>query len=114
MRPIVAVLPLTLLILAACDAPAPDADTTADPRAAAPSAAPASAAATEAHRKASTDLDAVLQSLPADAGIDQEQAAWKANLVTSCETVTPEDERLGCETRLMEARVSSLRERFAN
>lgn len=85
-----------------------------DPRVAATPTAPASSAANDAHRKASAELDAVLKGLPADAGISQEQAAWKANLVASCETVTPADEKLGCETRLVQARVTSLRERFPN
>ena len=52
------------------------------------------------------------QRQPADAAIAEEQAEWKASLATSCETVTPEDEKLACETRLMQARVTSLQERF--
>lgn len=108
-----ALVPLLLVsMLAACSQQAQTEETVGDPRVADVPATTASSAASQAHRQASAELDAALKAVPADAAIAEEQAEWKASLTTSCETVTPEDEKLACETRLMQARVTSLQERF--
>ena len=108
-----ALFPLLLVsMLAACSQQAQTEETVGDPRVADVPATTASSAASQAHRQASAELDAALKAVPADAAIAEEQAEWKASLATSCETVTPEDEKLACETRLMQARVTSLQERF--
>lgn len=106
---------VVLSMLSACtaqEAAAPEA--AGDPRVQAEASGAASAHVAEAHRTARAELDAALKTAPDDADFRTEQSTWQANLVSSCETVTPEDERLGCETRLMQARVTSLRERFAD